>query len=547
VGINKAASAQIEEPAANRAALDKSVSQLGPIRSAIYSIALIASIALWFVAIHAPLWLDETSSYWQISAGFRQIMVRRGLVSAAYPYILWFTTRLTGTSEIALRIPSILAMLGAVYLLYRAARELFNHEIALIVAVIFCVHPIVVLMSIDARPYAFGVLAMNAAIFLLVQLRHSDSNWMPASFGAAAALSTHFQMLFGAVLPVLAICFLVAKAGDLKTLVRQSLIALAAFTLIFLPNISDLLQIFRYRQAYVFDRTRPSLVELTLTLAPGWLVFILPVVILLAIAAKKLNFRSRLDGWSFLVCASLGLVPILLLFVVTALTPTNIFVARYRLIAIPGIALWWGWLISRIDSGFLRVLFCVTVVSTAAYKKLSSPDAREHFYTWKYALELAEKSASPDNSTVLMCSDFPSADYFPMPTGDAVKDSAFFTPLSYYKLSVPVVGLPRALNEQAKHIGSDFVREAAQNHERFLTLGYRPSLETLRWLRKIAAPTHDVHALGQPDGILVLEFTPRASDLAAPHAIEPAIPESGSLKPDRRSPPNFSYLIPSTR
>jgi len=158
------------------------------------------------------------------------------------------------------------------------------------------------------------------------------------------------------------------------------------------------------------------------------------------------------------------------------------------------------------------VLFCVAIVTTAAYRKLRSEDFNQHAYTWKYALELAEKSASSDGAPVLICSDFPSSDYFPMPVGAAVKDSGFFTPLSYYKLSVPVVGLPRAFNDQAMRIGSEFVHEAGQRRERFLALGYRPSLETLRWLRKIASPTHEAHTLGQPDGILVLEFTPRASE-----------------------------------
>jgi len=207
----------------------------------------------------------------------------------------------------------------------------------------------------------------------------------------------------------------------------------------------------------------------------------------------------------------LGLIPIFFLFAMTALTPTNVFVTRYRLIAIPGIALWWGWLISRIDSRLLRVLFCVAVVLTATYKKLSSPDAKLHFYSWKYAIELAEKNAAPDNATVLMCSDFPSADYFPMPTGEAVKDSGFFTPLSYYKLTVPVVGLPRGLNDEAKRVSSDFVRQAAERHERFLVLAYRPSFPTQQWIKKISAPTHSFRALAQPDGVLVLEFTPRPS------------------------------------
>ena len=509
VEINKIASDQIEGSATRRAVLEGWGSQTGRGQSAIYAVALAASIALWFVAIRAPLWLDETFSYWQISGGFRRIVERRGLVSAVYPCILWLATKIAGTSEIALRIPSILAMLAAVYMLYRAARELFDRDVALIILVIFCVHPIVVFAAIDARPYAFGVLAMNTAIFLLVRLRHSSSKWMAAAFGVAAALSTHFQLLFGAVLPALAICFLVAKAGNAKTLMRQSLIALGAFALVFFPIVPDLLKIFRYRQTYVFDRTAPDLVHLAATLAPGWLVFALPGIVLLAIGTKNLNFRGTIEGWCFLACTSLGLIPILILYGVSVLTPTNVFVARYRLIAIPGTALLWGWLISRIDSRLLRLLFCVAVVSTAAYDELSSPHSKQHSYTWKYALELAEKNAVTDNATVLICSDFPSADYFPMPSMSDVKDSGFFTPLSYYKLSVPVVGLPRALNDEAMRISSEFVRKAAHRHERFLALGYRPSLETMQWVKKIAAPTHEVRALGEPDEILVLEFTPR--------------------------------------
>lgn len=479
---------------------------------AIYALALAASVSLWFFAIRAPLWLDETFSFWQIRAGFWQIFSRRGQVSAAYPYILWLTTRITGTSEVALRIPSILAMLAAAYLLYRAARELFDRDVAVIVVVFFCAHPIVVFASNDARPYALGALAISAAIFILVRLRHSNSNWLAAAFGIAAGASTHFQLLFGAVLLVLAVCFLVAKAGEAKTLARQAGIAFGAFALVFLPVIPDALQLFRYRQTFVFEKTTPSIVELSSTLAPGWSVFIFAGIVLVAVATKKVDWQNRPDRWRFLVCASLGLVPILILFGVSALTPTNIFVARYRLIAIPGIALYWGWLVSRIDSRWLRVLFCVAVVSTAAYRKLGSENSHQHGYTWKYALDLAEKSASPDNATVLICSDFPSSDYFPIPVGATVKDSSFFTPLSYYKLSAPVVGLPRALNDEAMRIGSDFVHQAGPRRERFLALGYRPSLETLRWLKKISAPAYEADTLGQPDGILVLEFRPRASE-----------------------------------
>jgi len=101
--------------------------------SALYGLALAVSISVWFIAIRAPLWLDETISFFQIKGRFSEIMARQGWPAVpVYSFILWPWVRLVGSSEIALRIPSVLAMLGAVYLLYRAARQLFERDVALI-------------------------------------------------------------------------------------------------------------------------------------------------------------------------------------------------------------------------------------------------------------------------------------------------------------------------------------------------------------------------------------------------------------------------------
>ena len=131
------------------------------------------------------------------------------------------------------------------------------------------------------------------------------------------------------------------------------------------------------------------------------------------------------------------------------------------------------------------------------------------FDTWKYALEAAEKNASVDNATVLMCSDLPESDHMPLPVGDAMKDSTFFAPLTYYKLSVPVVGLPRSLNDEAIRVASSFVLDAAERRERFLAITYQASYPTLKWIIYDAAATHNVRKVGIFDGIAVLEFTPR--------------------------------------
>ena len=91
-----------------------------------------SSISIWFIAIRAPLWLDETVSIYLIQGGFAGIMSRQVWPDApTYSCLLWLWTKAMGMGEIALRISSVLPMLAAVYLLYRAARELFDREIAI--------------------------------------------------------------------------------------------------------------------------------------------------------------------------------------------------------------------------------------------------------------------------------------------------------------------------------------------------------------------------------------------------------------------------------
>jgi hypothetical protein len=62
------------------------------------------------------------------------------------------------------------------------------------------------------------------------------------------------------------------------------------------------------------------------------------------------------------------------------------------------------------------------------------------------------------------------SDRMVMPSGAAIDDSVVLTPLMYYKLTVPVVPLPRSLNDEAMRVGSRFLEDATQQHERFLAM-----------------------------------------------------------------------------
>jgi hypothetical protein len=498
---------------------------------AIYGLALTLSISIWFIAVRAPLWLDETGSYWQIYKGFSEILPRMTICTPAYSYILWFSTKIMGTSEIALRVPSILAMLGAVYLLYLAAREIFDREIALIAAIVFCLHPIVVFAAIDVRPYAFAVLAANASILILLRLRRSESNWLAALFGLSAACNIWFHYLFATILPALVVGFFVVKMGNRKAMWRQFWIAIAAFTVAFLPVTPSLLYMFHTAGAYVYE-VAPNLLDLATTFSPGAAGILFGIPALVAVVALRSEGKRDFRGWQILLCAALALIPVLILFGVSAGTSIHCFAPRHRLDAVPGIALCWALLLGSIRSRPVRLAICMAFVGISAYLAYGDPLSRRHESTWKYALDAAERSASADNAPVVICSPFVEtnveSNYASVSPGSA-KDSNYFTPLSYYRLSVPVVPLPFALNGEAMRAGSHFLQEAGKRHQRFFALAEHRSFGTLDWLTQSAAGTHTVRKLGVFDGVEVLEFVPRSAPAEAPFLPKPG--EPGRMAP----------------
>jgi hypothetical protein len=478
--------------------------QLTRVHYAVYGAALAVSISTWFVAIRAPLWLDETISMFLIRDGFSGIARQMWPDSPAYSYLLLLWTTVMGTSEIMLRLSSILPMLGAVLLLYCSARKLFERDVALIAAIIFAVDPITVFAAIDVRPYAFAALATTASIAALVSLRDNNSTWGAALFGLSAAVIVQFHLLFVAILPALLVCFLALKFRQGRVFWRQLSAALVGFTLGILPAIHKFEIMYHTSGAHGFA-TAPGLKPLLsiLTVRGSAAILVLGVLI----GKRKRWVPDQGDRWTILLCLSLALVPSLILFGLSRATSIHVFLPRYMLVALPGIALSWALVASLIDSRTLRWLCSLALVAVMAAISFTSTRARSHETSWKAALAFVEKNASVDNAPVLICSSISESDHMVMPTGRAITDSAVLTPLTYYKLTVPVVPLPRSLNEEAVRVGSHFL---SHQHGRFLAMASEYSYPTLEWLSNHTLRTNYVHELGVMDGVKILEFVPRA-------------------------------------
>ena len=144
---------------------------------------------------------------------------------------------------------------------------------------------------------------------------------------------------------------------------------------------------------------------------------VLAGVILLALVARQLMPPTREALGKLLLCVSLALVPILCLYTISVTTSVHVFIPRYLLVAMPGIALCWGWLCSVIDSRALRAFFCFAFVAVCLFQAYSSPLSRKHEESWKEALAFADANAAADHAPLLMCSPLVEADFQPMPAG----------------------------------------------------------------------------------------------------------------------------------
>jgi hypothetical protein len=468
--------------------------------------ALAISVYLWLLPISSPLWLDETFSYWQIKGGFWQIWSRSSAwpCSALYPYFLWFAKEIGGKSEMVLRVPSVLAMLGAVYFLFRTAEKLFGRETAFVAAIAFSLHPNVAYAAIDARAYAFALLMTNLAAFLLVCWTRESRVRYAMLFGFACAGILYFHYLYVVVFPVFAIYYIIAR-WQKPVEVRQLVIAGATFAIAILPLVPLALTVLRTRNGHSFSAV-PSLRFALSTLAPDVFPKVVLWALVPAVIARRVSRVERLDVKSALLCFAWALIPIFTLYGLSLMTPMRVFIDRYRLVAVPGIALFWAWVLNFLTWSELRRLACIA--AAVLVLTLSWGTIPQHELTWKDALQAVQKNSSGDNAPVVICSDYVESDAQPLPNLPG-NDNPFVSPISYYEISSPVVVLPRELTGYARQVSGKFVVDATRRRQRFFVLAFSPSFATVHFIENQSAATYRERVIGTYDGVAVVEFQPR--------------------------------------
>jgi mannosyltransferase len=166
--------------------------------------ALIALTAL-AAALRLPslgsqsLWLDETLTGGLARGSLGDLFHRVAGQEANPPlfYLLeWVWTRVAGTGEVALRLPSALFGIALVPVAFAIGRRLGGPRAAVALAALVAVHPLLVYYSQEARGYAAVALACALGfLFFLEALDEERTAWWWA-LASAVALGCHYFAIF---------------------------------------------------------------------------------------------------------------------------------------------------------------------------------------------------------------------------------------------------------------------------------------------------------------------------------------------------------------
>jgi mannosyltransferase len=155
--------------------------------------------------------------------------------------IVWADSRVLGTGELALRLPSALAGIATVPLAWAIGRELAGRRAAIVCAALLAVNPLFVWYSQEAR--AYGLFVLSAALAMLCFLRAEREPRGPRlvafALSGALALLTHYFAVFLLAGMVLWLAF---GPGEQRAATRRAALpaiaAIAVVGLALLPLIS---------------------------------------------------------------------------------------------------------------------------------------------------------------------------------------------------------------------------------------------------------------------------------------------------------------------
>jgi hypothetical protein len=435
-------------------------------------VILVLAAVCWVPHLPDSLWLDETLTFWVVRDGFAETLERtvHYQPQPAYYVFIWFWTQIAGVSEIALRIPSLLATLAACVALAKLGTSLTrDRETGLLAAVVFASSWNVFRESVDARSYMLGVLVLLCLALSLIRWIE-EGRWRDAWLcGVLAAVLPSLHLFFVLTYPAFGLYALLRRSEarfDVKQVGLVGLLLLIG-ALLFLPVGLMLLE---HGGSYSFvppPRWR-ALFEVF-----AWTPPIAGLLVAMGLSSMSGSrseatpdshpaHSSGLSRESGALLATWMLLPLLLLFAVSIWTDMSIFLGRYLIPAIPAVCLFYAIALRRIEWGPARVA-AVVVIALASFIIHERP-----YDDFRGAALAVNGFTANDNSTpILLASGLIEGEDENWLRDPTLADY-LNAPAEYYPLEGQLVTLPRRL--RGHPMASEIVEPVLKSADRFVAI-----------------------------------------------------------------------------
>ncbi|MFJ6797879.1 glycosyltransferase family 39 protein [Streptomyces sp. NPDC091268] len=336
------------------------------------------------------LWRDELATWNAIDRSPSELLHLLENVDAVtgvyYLFIQQWTT-LFGHSLVMFRLPSMLAMAGAAAFVALTARKLFDTRTALVAGLLFALIPSVSRYAQEARGYAFVVLAVSAATFLLLRALERPTAGRWALYAVSVCTAGIFHMISLVFLASHALIVLLRWRTGRE---RRLLTGFALWVVIALLPLLPLAVLGRRQVGRQLDwLDRPTLQYVADVFWRGLFGSTWISLIMLALAVLPLAWsRGRRPAYEI---GAVAVLPILMLWTVSQ-GSTPYFLDRYLLFTLPAWAvLAAAGLAALRPKAFLALgLVAVLVLCVHGERSIRKPFSRENFDAKTAAAVIAE-------------------------------------------------------------------------------------------------------------------------------------------------------------
>lgn len=447
----------------------------------------VAIVDLWVVPLRSSFWLDETGTFWIIKDGFSTLWERSINWAGQYPsYFLvdWVALAAGGRQEWVLRLPSIVAMLAGTWLFYKLAERLFDKATAQMAVLVFVCSEQVSFAAADARPYALGLSMVIGSAWALVSWLDTGRRRYAAGHVVFTVAVVYVHYLSALSLAVFGIYAVWRSRGERKIAVRKLVASWIACGILILPLVPPALHYYQGRANHSFSST-PSVSDLLGAIAPPSLIGLIGVGLLAALLIFPQSLRGRFEArrGSLLLAAAWALAAPVVLFAVATITPVKLFVPRYFMPCLPGLALVAGWLVCSAVAPAGRRVAAALLVVVSIFGFGTLVHGHEDWAGATRKIRLLPGSAT---LPVLAASGFVEA-RDPNAMNAARFREVLFAPQIMYPLPGPLIRLPYALGTAAEDYVEGLLPRVEQE-KRFVLLVRFEGLQWEPWLRGRLSP-----------------------------------------------------------